>query len=68
MNIDTEKLVNGQQLLEIMFPPNARPSLRWLLDMRRRRRVPFYKLGHLVFYDPVKVREHWTRTGVVRAA
>lgn len=68
MLIDTEKFVTGEELLKMLFTDAIRPTERWLYDMRRRRRVPYYKFGSLIFYDPIKVREHWTRTGVIRAA
>lgn len=53
----TEQLVDGDELLKIMFPPKCRPTLRWLRDQQKTRRVPFIKMGRLVFFDPVKVRE-----------
>lgn len=51
-------LVDGPRLLEILFPDEAcRPSLRWLADQRKRRLVPFVRLGRLIFYSVPQVRQ-----------
>jgi hypothetical protein len=44
-------------LLRIIFPQSSRPTLRWLRDQQKARKVPFCKIGHLVFFDPAKVRD-----------
>lgn len=51
------QLVDGVVLLEILFPKKCRPTLRWLRDQRIAKRVPFRKIGRLVFFDPDEVRE-----------
>lgn len=50
------QLVTGQVLLEILFAPRCRPTLRWLQTQRKAGRVPCFKIGQLVFFDPVAVR------------
>lgn len=50
------KLLNGNQLLEEMWEESSRPSLRWLQEQQRRRTIPYIKIGHSVFFDPIKVR------------
>jgi len=50
------QLVNGAQLLEILFTPESRPSLRWLRWQQKEGRIPYVKMGQLVFFDPVAVR------------
>jgi hypothetical protein len=50
------QLVPAQKLLELLWPPDCRPSLRWLRDQQKRRRIPSIKLGHLVFFIPDDVR------------
>jgi hypothetical protein len=55
------KLVNGVQLLELLFDETSRPSLRWLRLQQKRRAVPYIKIGRLVRYDPARVREIFSR-------
>jgi uncharacterized protein YbaR (Trm112 family) len=50
------QLVDGPKLLEILFPPDCRPTLRWLRDQQKARRIPFVKIGRLVFFSPANVR------------
>jgi hypothetical protein len=54
-------LVNGVQLLELLFDESSRPSLRWLRLQQKRRAVPYIKIGRLVRYDPDRVREVFVR-------
>jgi hypothetical protein len=51
------KLVSGKQLLELLFEEASRPSLRWLRMQQKRRALPYIKIGRLVRYDPLRVRE-----------
>jgi hypothetical protein len=61
-------LVDGPRLLEALFPIDAcRPSMRWLRDQTKRRAIPFMKVGRLIFFDPVNVRESLDRRSTVRA-
>lgn len=55
-NTSTNKLVDAPKLLDEIFDPACRPSLRWLREQQRRRALPFVKVGHLVFFDVEKVR------------
>jgi hypothetical protein len=65
--IDTSKLVNGPRLLEILFPEDCRPTLRWLQRQQKARVVPYYKIGHHVFFDVPAVREKLERKNLIRA-
>src|SRR5580658_3913528 len=50
-------LVTGERLLELIFDEDSRPSVRWLHNQKKRRAIPFLKVGRLVKYDPDRVRE-----------
>lgn len=50
------KLVDAQGLLEELFSEECRPSLRWVREMQRRRKIPYIKIGHLVRFDVECVR------------
>ena len=50
------QLVSGPVLLELLFASPCRPTLRWLRDQQKSGRIPYYKIGQLVFFDPVAVR------------
>jgi hypothetical protein len=52
----TGKLVNGPKLLEEVFDPDARPSLRWLRTQTKLKTIPYVRLGHLIFFDVEMVR------------
>ena len=51
------KLVGAKQLLEQLFDPDARPSIRWLRQQTKAKAIPFIRIGHLVFFDVDMVRE-----------
>ena len=48
--------VDGPKLLEKIFLPECRPSLRWLRDHQRT--LPHIRIGRLVFFDPMIVKAH----------
>jgi hypothetical protein len=50
-------LVSGERLLELVFDEASRPSVRWLHNQKKRRAIPYLKVGRLVRYDPDRVRE-----------
>jgi hypothetical protein len=50
-------LVSGERLLELIFDEDSRPSVRWLHNQKKRRAIPYLKIGRLVRYDPDRVRE-----------
>ncbi|TAK98816.1 MAG: hypothetical protein EPO07_11515 [Verrucomicrobia bacterium] len=60
------KLVNAQQLLEALFTPESRPSLRWLRTQTETRAIPFVRLGRLVFFDVELVRTALLNKHLVR--
>ena len=55
--VNETKLLDAEGLLAELFPPDSRPTVRWLREQQRRRSIPFVKLGRLVFFDPIAVRE-----------
>lgn len=62
----TGKLVNGHQLLEALFDPACRPSIRWLHNQTKARAIPFIRIGHLVFFDVEMVRTHLVAKRLIR--
>jgi hypothetical protein len=50
-------LVDAQGLLAALFDEKSRPSERWLEEQRKRRAIPFVKIGRLVRFDVEKVRQ-----------
>jgi len=50
------KLVSAEQLLEQLFAPECKPSLRWLRTQTKARAIPHVRIGHLVFFDLEGVR------------
>lgn len=55
---DRSALVGAETLLETLFPVERdRPTLRWLAEMRKRRLIPFRKIGgRIIRYDAAEVR------------
>ena len=60
------KLVSGPQLLDELFDPNCKPSLRWLRSQTKSKSIPHIRIGHLVFFDPEMVRSALARKNLVR--
>lgn len=60
------KLVNAEQLLEQLFDPEARPSLRWLRSQTKAKSIPHIRIGHLVFFDVDMVRMALAAKNLVR--
>lgn len=56
-NAGDNQLVDAEKLLELLFPADCRPTMRWLRERTRKREIPFVKLGRLVFFNPALVRE-----------
>lgn len=50
------KLVTAEQLLDQLFDPGARPTVRWLRTQTKAKAIPFFRLGHLVFFDVEMVK------------
>lgn len=61
-----EKLVSAEQLLEQLFAPECKPSLRWLRTQTKARTIPFIRIGHLVFFDVEMVRTALAGRNLVR--
>lgn len=51
------QLVDAEKLLEILFPPDCRPTLRWLRERQKKREIPYVKLGRLVFFNAASVHD-----------
>jgi hypothetical protein len=60
------KLVSAKQLLEQMFAPECKPSLRWLRTQTKAKAIPHIRLGHLVFFDLDMVRTALANKNLVR--
>jgi len=56
------RLVDARGLLEALFDPSSRPSLRWVRDMQSQRKIPFLKIGRLVRFDVEQVRQAIDKT------
>lgn len=52
----TGKLVSAEQLLDQVFTPECKPSLRWLRSQTKAKAIPHIRIGHLVFFDVEMVR------------
>jgi hypothetical protein len=41
-----------------IFPAGKEPSIRTLRDWTKLRRIPYHKIGRLVYFDPAEVSAH----------
>jgi hypothetical protein len=41
-----------------VFPKGKEPSLRTLREWTRTRRIPYYKVSHFTYYNPLEVSQH----------
>ena len=60
------KLVSAEQLLEQVFAPECKPSLRWLRTQTKAKAIPHIRIGHLVFFDVDMVRTTMANRNLVR--
>jgi len=60
------KLLDAEQLLEELFAPKCKPSLRWLRMQTKAKAIPHIRLGHLVFFDLDMVRDALVKKNLVR--
>jgi hypothetical protein len=60
------RLVSGEQLLEQLFDPQCKPSLRWLRTQTKSKAIPHIRIGHLVFFDVEMVRAALAGKNLVR--
>ena len=60
------KLVSAEQLLEQLFAPECKPSLRWLRTQTKAMSIPHVRIGHLVFFDMELVRTALAGKNVAR--
>ena len=61
------KLVNAEQLLDELFTPESRPSMRWLRTQTQTKSIPYVKWGHLVFFDVDMVRARLLERNLIRS-
>ncbi len=50
------KLINAEQLLDEVWSPESKPSLRWLRTQTKLKTIPVVRIGHLCFFDAGAVR------------
>lgn len=50
------RYVNAEKLLDSLFDPDCKPSMRWLRDQQSKGAVPFIRIGRLIFFDPPAVK------------
>lgn len=55
------RLVDADGLLDALFEPACRPSIRWLREMQAQRKIPYIKMGHLVRFDITEVQNSLER-------
>jgi hypothetical protein len=55
--MNSEKLVTRDELLGTVFSDEARPCLRTFETWRRRKVIPFVRVGRKIFFDPGAVRQ-----------
>jgi hypothetical protein len=60
------QLVDAEKLLEILFPADCRPTLRWLRERQKKKEIPYVKLGRLVYFNPVSVQESLSKQPTAR--
>ena len=60
------KLVSAEQLLDQLFAPECKPSLRWLRTQTKAKAIPHMRIGHLVFFDLEMVRSALASKNLVR--
>ncbi len=60
------KLVSAEQLLDLVFAPECKPSMRWLRSQTKAKSIPFLRIGHLIFFDVEMVRAALARKNLVR--
>ena len=53
---DLSKLVDADQLIEMLFDAPSRPSKRTIWNWTRQGFIPVIKIGVSVFFDPVAVK------------
>ena len=61
------QLCDGPTLLIRLFPPECRPTHRWLQCQVKRRNIPSVKVGHLRFYIPAVVRTALQERNTIKA-
>jgi hypothetical protein len=49
-------LVDAEGLIQALFAPECRPTIRWVRQMQAQRKIPYLKIGHLVRFDIAKVK------------
>jgi hypothetical protein len=66
-SVNSEKLVKGVKLLEVLFDEDSRPTKRWLAYQTAARAIPYIKIGGKVFFDPPAVKAALEKKNTVQA-
>ncbi len=62
MGEDRQKLVDAKGLLEVLFEPECRSSLRWVRNQQAVKTIPYLKIGHLIIFDFEEVLESLSKS------
>lgn len=62
----TGQLVCSERLLEALFEPQSRPTVRWLRAQMRGGVVPYVQIGRSIFFDVEMVRGALSQKNLVR--
>jgi len=62
-----DRYVSAPKLLELLFPKESRPTVRWLREQQKRRRIPYKKIGRKVYFRPNEVQEAIERNFTITA-
>jgi hypothetical protein len=66
---DTPKLLGAAGCMAVIWPnPKERPSFRWFKQLQLQGYIPFHRIGRLVFFDPIQVRQALDRKFKVEVA
>jgi len=61
-----KQFVKAEDLLKILWPESSRPTLRWLRDQQKARKIPWIKSSRFVFFQPEMVMEHLKNNNLVK--
>lgn len=50
------RLVDAVRLIELLFEPECRPSIRSIRNWSGSGIIPHVRVGHLIYFDPVAVK------------
>lgn len=56
-----ERYVDTQRLLDLLFDPESKPSLRWIRTMTATRKIPFVRMNGKVLFNAREVKNFFDR-------